>query len=146
MAASHQAPVSFHCYKAWPQLIGLIRETKGGLSRFVLHSFHGPLDVIEEVTELGGYFSLSPSFFRLSAEQRASYYSRIPPHRLLLETDAPNQFLPASYGDTNGRDPRLIRSLFQLVGEDLDEDQVTLKRRIAENFHQAFEKGAAHAP
>jgi TatD DNase family protein len=95
LAAARNLPVSIHCLQAWGRLCDLLRA--GPLPRcgFLLHSYGGPAELVAPLAELGGYFGF-PGYFLLARKERQRHaFLRVPPDRLLIETDAPDQPLPS---------------------------------------------------
>jgi TatD DNase family protein len=95
VAAGRNLPVSIHCLQAWGRLLELLQSHPRPACGFVLHSFGGPAEMIPAFAKLGAYFSF-PGYFlhERKWKQRASF-KNVPPDRLLVETDAPDQPLPA---------------------------------------------------
>jgi Mg-dependent DNase len=62
LAAERNLPVSIHCLQAWGRLLEILKREPRPECGFVLHSFGGPREMIETLTELGAYFSL-PGYF-----------------------------------------------------------------------------------
>ncbi len=95
LAAECNLPVSIHCLQAWGRLLEILRTERRPGCGFVLHSYGGPQEMIDPLAELGAYFSL-PGYFahERKSKQREAFW-HVPPERLLLETDAPDQLLPA---------------------------------------------------
>lgn len=87
-------PAAVHCLQAWGSLRDLLAE-RGGRVRVLLHSYGGPVEMVEEFAELGAWFSLSGYFFRPEKRDKLETFARVPPERFLLETDAPDMELPA---------------------------------------------------
>ncbi len=94
IAAARNLPVTIHCLQAWGRLLELLRS--GPLPRrgFLLHSFGGPREMVPELASLGAYFSFPGYFLHARKTRQRETFEHIPAHRLLLETDAPDQPLP----------------------------------------------------
>lgn len=92
LAAELQRPLSVHCLQAWGSLFECFEESsyKGG---FLLHSYGGPVEMIEDWVRLGAFFSISGYFFREDKANKLSTFEKIPENRILLETDAPDMAL-----------------------------------------------------
>jgi TatD DNase family protein len=92
-----QRPVSLHGLKAWPQLLKVMRETAPWESGFLLHSYSGPAEQIQDWIKLGAYFSFSPAFLAPKRESiRQLFATQIPLERLLVETDSPDMAPPSA--------------------------------------------------
>lgn len=93
LAAKLQRPVTIHCLKAWGPLMEILHDQKE-LPKFLLHSFGGSLEIAQELTKLGAYFSISGYFFYEQKSAQLEVFCQIPPDRLLIETDAPDMLPP----------------------------------------------------
>lgn len=98
-------PVTIHCLQAWGTLAEVL-ETAPRPGRFLLHSYGGPVEMIDRFVSMGAYFSISGYFFRPGKESKLAAFDRIPRDRLLVETDAPDMAPP----------PELVR--FSLPGHE----------------------------
>lgn len=90
LAEELQRPVSIHCVKAWHILTPILEDFKNAAIGIQLHSYNGGSEMVDKLANLGCYFSFSGSLTRLKNKKAHSALRRIPPDRLLLETDAPD--------------------------------------------------------
>lgn len=99
VAADMQRPVTLHCVRAYGSLLDLLRGFSGQrqLPTCVLHGYAGPLDLVRPFARLGCRFSIGAG--TSEAAKHADMVRAIPPDRLLLETDAPDQ-APAAVAAT----------------------------------------------
>jgi TatD DNase family protein len=106
LAAEREIPVSIHCLEAWGPLLSILQ--RGPLPRrgFLLHSYGGSREMIPIFAKLGAYFSLPGYFAHERKGRRRETFRHVPPDRLLIETDAPDQMLP----DLRNRFPLLDAS------------------------------------
>ena len=147
VAAQRNLPVSIHCLQAWGYLLELLQKHARPACGFVLHSFGGPKEMIPALSELGAYFSLSGYYaHERKARQREGFQS-IPPDRLLLETDAPDQSLPTErvkyplLDGNSGRQinhPANLTAVYQFAAELFNEPVEALATRVEENFKRLF--------
>lgn len=93
IARDRDRPVALHCLQAWGHLLECLEEA-GIRGRFLLHSFGGPGEMVDELLERGALFSVSGYFFRPEKREKLATFERIPERRILLETDAPSMSLP----------------------------------------------------
>lgn len=130
-------PLTIHCLKAWGSLRELLPYFRGG--RFLLHSYGGPKDYIQEFVDAGAYFSFSPYFLHERKADRLEVFKSIPLGRLLVETDAPSMLGPESTWSTEQKlfsnDQQHPANLFQTY-ERLKEflGVKGLHEIVAENF------------
>ena len=91
LAAERNLPVSIHCLQAWGRLQELLRDHPRPARGLVLHSFGGPAEMIPAFAKLGAYFSFPGYFMHERKLRQRETFKQVPPHRLLIETDAPDQ-------------------------------------------------------
>ncbi len=90
LARKRGLPVTIHCLRAWGQLFDLLREEGAYEPGFLLHSYGGPVEMVEAFAALGARFSFSGYFARPDKAKKRAAFERIPIDRLLVETDAPD--------------------------------------------------------
>jgi TatD DNase family protein len=146
LAAERNLPVSIHCLKAWGRLLENLQSEPRPKCGLVLHSFGGPKEMIPALAEQGAYFSF-PGYFahERKAKQRESFRA-VPPDRLLIETDAPDQLLPEnlskySITDSNGKPlnhPANLGAVYKFAAKFLGKPIETLAEEVEENFLRVF--------
>ena len=94
MAAERNRPVNIHCLQAWGRLYDLMRDHSRPACGWMLHSFGGPAEMIPGLARLGAYFSFPGYFLHERKQRQRETFKQVPPDRLLIETDAPDQLLP----------------------------------------------------
>lgn len=94
LAAERNLPVSIHCLQAWGRLFDLLRATPRPARGFLLHSYGGPLEMVESLAKLGACFSFPGYFLHERKARQREIFKLVPSDRLLIETDAPDQPLP----------------------------------------------------
>lgn len=90
LARKHGLPVMLHCLKLHEPLLALLAEEPlpaGG----VLHSFSGSADHVRSYLRSGLHFSFAGPVTYEGARRPIAALNAVPPERLLLETDAPDQ-------------------------------------------------------
>jgi TatD DNase family protein len=146
LAATRNLPVSIHCLKAWGRLLEILRSEPRPKCGLVLHSFGGPKEMIPALTDLGAYFSF-PGFFAHEREvKQREAFRAVPPERLLIETDAPDQLLPEqlsnySFTDSNGKalnHPANLGAVYRFVAGFLGKPFEKLAREVEQNFLRVF--------
>jgi TatD DNase family protein len=147
LAAERNLPVSIHCLQAWGRLLELLQQQPRPSCGFVLHSFGGSKEMIPALSQLGAYFSLPGYFAHERKLKQRDAFKSVPPDRLLLETDAPDQSLPADrvrYPLTdplNGKPinhPANLTAVYEFASELFEEPVDSLARRVAANFRRLF--------
>jgi TatD DNase family protein len=138
--------VSIHCLQAWGRLHELLRDHPRPAVGFLLHSFGGPTEMIPALARLGARFSFPGYYLHPRKARQREAFRHVPPDRLLLETDAPDQPLPADQvrfplSDAQGQPlnhPANLVAVYTGLAEFLGEPLAPFAARIAENFQTLF--------
>ena len=146
IAAERQLPVSIHCLQAWGRLLELLRTHPLPTRGFVLHSFGGPVEMIPALAKLGAYFSFPGAFLQKRKLKQRETFKAVPADRLLIETDAPDQHLPAEkilhpLIAADGKPlnhPANLPAVYSCLTVFLGEKMESLTARIEENFLRVF--------
>ena len=142
LAAERNLPASIHCLKAWGLLLEILQREPRPACGFLLHSYGGPKEMIPEFVKLGGYFSF-PGYFAHERKQRQrETFRHVPSDRFLIETNAPDQILPAHLNrfplPDNLNHPANIAAIYQYLSNFLELDLPTLASQVQKNFHSLF--------
>lgn len=147
LAAVRNLPVSIHCLRAWGRLFELLRSEPRPAWGFLLHSYGGPVEMVAPLAALGAYFSFSGYYLHERKARQREAFKQVPPDRLLLETDAPDQSLPTELvryplaDDDRGKPvnhPANLGVIYEQVAEWLGEPMGQLAERLEANFHRLF--------
>ncbi len=165
VAAERNRPASIHCLQAWGRLESLLESNPRPACGFLLHSYGGPLERVASLARLGAYFSFPGYFARPGKERQRQAFRAVPPERLLIETDAPDQCLPdeltqfplragsaeetaippgESSVETLSVPPRRLNhpanlaAVYEYAARMLGDPVETLAARVEENFHRLF--------
>ena len=147
LAAERELPVSIHCLQAWGRLLEILRAEPRPRCGFLLHSYGGPQEMVAPLTELGAYFSLPGYFAHERKARQRDAFRAVPPDRLLIETDAPDQLLPPErcrYPLTELQTGKAINhpanlgAVYQFAAELLSEPIEALAQRVEANFQRLF--------
>lgn len=147
LAAERDLPVSIHCLQAWGRLLELLQCQPRPKRGFLLHSFGGPKEMIEPLAKLGAYFSLPGYFAHDRKVRQRETFKHVPAERLLIETDAPDQPLPAERNrhpltDAKSGEPinhpANLCAVYDFAAELLGEPVERLALRVETNFKQLF--------
>lgn len=90
LARKHGLPVSLHAHRALGPMLALL-EREGLPAGGVLHSFSGSVEQVAPFVRLGLHFAFAGSLTWERARKPVLAIRAVPPERLLLETDAPDQ-------------------------------------------------------
>ena len=147
LAAERNLPVSIHCLQAWGRLLELLRTEPPPRCGFVLHSFGGPQELVGPLAELGAYFSLPGYFAHERKARQREAFRHVPPERVLVETDAPDQLLPearvryplqeAGSGKALNH-PANLGAVYAFAAELLGVPLPALAERVEANFLRVF--------
>jgi len=147
LAAERNLPVSIHCLQAWGRLLEILRAEPRPRCGFLLHSYGGPQEMIAPLAELGAYFSFPGYFAHERKTRQRETFKCVPPDRLLIETDAPDQLLPVERDrypladTTSGKPlnhPANLGAVYEFVAGMLAEPLERLAPRVEENFMRLF--------
>ena len=86
-------PLTIHCVKAWAPLFNAFK-TQTPPSSFLMHSFAGSIETARRLLPLGAFFSCSGNILSERQIPRLETFLKLPPDRILLETDAPDMRPP----------------------------------------------------
>ena len=147
VAAERNRPVSIHCLQAWGDLLEILREGPLPSCGFLLHSYGGSVEMLKPLADLGAYFSFPGYFAHERKTRQRETFRHVPPDRLLVETDAPDQLPPEDRNAYPLTDPKtgkpinhpanlgaVYRFLAELRGEPLE----TMAEQVEENFRRLF--------
>lgn len=147
LAAERDLPASIHCLKAWGRLHELLLASLRPARGFLLHSYGGPREMIEPLARLGAYFSFPGYFAHARKEGQREVFRHVPPDRLLIETDAPDQLLPdeinrhplsdAATGKPVNH-PANLAAVYEFAAGFFGEPVEYLASRVEENFARLF--------
>ncbi|MBL9139531.1 MAG: TatD family hydrolase [Verrucomicrobiales bacterium] len=94
IAAEYEVTASVHCLQAWGALHDRLRAGPRPARGLLLHSYGGPVELVEPLARLGAYFSFPGYFLQTRKLRQREVFRHVPEARLLVETDAPDQRLP----------------------------------------------------
>lgn len=145
-AVKFDRPIAIHCLQAWGLLNEVLKSEKLPTKGFLIHSYSGPVEMVEQFAELGGYFSLSGYFAHERKTRQREVFRTVPLDRLLLETDAPDMAPPGSLQlhylcDTEGTElnhPANIAAVYEFAAELYNIGMEELALNVESNFQRLF--------
>ncbi len=155
LANQFRLPVTVHCLKAWGRLLDLVRSHPHQGSGFLLHSYSGPREMIDEWIKLGAMFSISGYFAQPRKADRMNIFEQIPMEKLLVETDAPDMLPPEGLiSHDAGLDadkrpinhPGNLRRIYQFVADRLGISPKQLELQCEANFKKMFHHQVGVSP
>jgi TatD DNase family protein len=115
LAGELKLPLIIHSRDADAEILDMLRRTPDSIRRTaVMHCFSGDEAFLKEVLGLGLHVSFTCKLTLKNADAMRAVAARVPPERLLLETDAP-YLLPAAL--KNKKIPNEPANLAYLAGE-----------------------------
>ncbi len=90
LARARGLPVSVHCVKAWGLLLETLRSVELPARGLLIHDFAGTPELVTELLPFPLAFSFSATALLPARAKVRAAFACVPPARLLLETDAPN--------------------------------------------------------
>jgi TatD DNase family protein len=145
LAAGRNLAASIHCVEAHGALLAALETTPLPARGFLLHAYSGPAEMLPRLVRLGAYFSFNGCFLAEKQQRRRDVFRRVPPDRLLVETDAPSLpppekyrafSLPAPDGMLNH--PANIAATCAALAEMRGVPLEALSAAVAENFARLF--------
>ncbi len=146
IAAERNLPVSIHCLQAWGHLVEILEREPRPARGFLLHSFGGSTETMERLAPLGAYFSLPGYFAHERKSKQRETFLRVPPDRLLIETDAPDQLPPPALvthalAGADGKPlnhPANLRAIYKFAADLFGEPLEQFTGRVENNFSRFF--------
>jgi TatD DNase family protein len=147
LAAERNLPVSIHCLHAWGRMLEILKRERRPARGFLLHSYGGPKEMVKPLADLGAYFSLPGYYAHERKHRQRETFKHVPPDRLLIETDAPDQNLPRERNrfslmeagtDRELNHPANLPAVYEFAAELLGEPLAALAARVEANFLRLF--------
>jgi TatD DNase family protein len=91
LARQKKCGVVIHCREAEADTVRMLREDydRHGPARGVMHSFTGTLETAQACIDMGLYISFAGMLTYKNAQNLRDVAAKLPPERLLVETDSP---------------------------------------------------------
>jgi TatD DNase family protein len=143
LAADRNLPVTIHCLQAWGRLLEILRAQPLPRRGFLLHSYGGSAELVGPLADLGARFSLPGYFAHERKTRQREVFRHVPIERLLIETDAPDQPLPADrvnyplFESGSGKPinhPANLSAVYRFAAEVTGRPLDTLTAQVEENF------------
>jgi len=115
IAAEFGRTASIHCVKRWGRLLDILRSQGRSSAIPVIHSFGGSPEMVDSLVRAGAYVSFSCRLAAPGQDRLRQAFARVPMERLLLESDAPDQFCEAlAPAAASGRnEPAFVAALYR---------------------------------
>lgn len=127
--------LQIHDRDAHADVLRILAE-EGAPEKTVLHCFSGDVDMARECVERGYFLSFSGTVSFKNAQPLRDAMAVVPPHQLLVETDAPYLTPHPHRGAPNA--PYLVPLTVRAMASSLDMDVVDLCKAICDNSTQVY--------
>ncbi|MCC5833344.1 MAG: TatD family hydrolase [Opitutales bacterium] len=143
-ARARALPATVHCLRAWGLLLEQLKRLPPLPQGFLLHSYSGSPELIDELLPHGAWFSFSATILQPRKEKARVSFEKVPLDRLLLETDAPDMLPPEDfcYGDSFVRGLHHPASLVQFYRKAAEMRGLAFEEfcgQLRSNFYSFFQ-------
>ncbi len=135
-ARSARKPLIVHTREAADDTLRLMREERAGEASGVMHCFTESWEVASQALDLGFYISLSGIVTFRNAEALREVARKVPPDRLLIETDSPYLAPIPHRGKSN--EPAFVRHVAECVADLRGVSLEALADLTTRNFFNLF--------
>jgi len=122
LAKKLNLPTTLHIIHQWEKFFSLTKDY-GLPTSCLLHAFYSSKEIAFKLIDLGLYLSLSTKF--IFSQKALTTIKSLPLDRILIETDAPKEFLPQDI-------PYLVKHLATIKGKDYLETTYILQQNLKE--------------
>jgi len=133
--------LSIHCLKAWGPLLESLETLPQPRQGFLLHSYGGSPELVDQLLPTGALFSFSGAFLHPRKAKVREAFQRVPGDRLLVETDAPEMRPPKEWDQFPDADinhpanlPAILHGLANIRAEPVE----ALAAQTCRNFERFF--------
>ncbi len=141
LAIDSRLPLFLHQRDSHEDFTRILSPAMGDISRAVAHCFTGSADELDTYLEMGLYIGITGW---ICDERRGSHLQqivdRIPPDRLMIETDAP-YLLPRSLTPkpkSRRNEPKYLTEVLRVVAGALGQPVATVAKQTTENAERFF--------
>jgi TatD DNase family protein len=136
VAEALELPVIFHILRAHGQALSRL-EARGPLPHGgVVHSYSGSAELVDRYVALGLHVSFAGNVTRPNAKKPRLAAARVPPERLLVETDAPDQ--PLHDATSSRNEPAAVRRVVEAVAEARGQTMGDIARLTTDNARALY--------
>lgn len=136
IAIDHQLPLIIHTREAEEDTLSILREERAYLCKGIMHCFSGSHALAEQVLEMGFMISFAGNISFKKSDDLRDVARKIPPRRLLIETDSPYLAPVPLRGKRN--EPSFIQHTAKHLGALHDMTGEEMGRITTENFLRFF--------
>lgn len=134
-ALEFDLPLMIHCRKAQAELVAILKKYKKEPLRGVFHCFSGSYEMACQMLETGDFVLGIGGVVTYHNTKLPQTLSRLPLHKIVLETDAPYMTPVPHKGERNEPSyiPYIIRTLAEVYGkteEEIGEETIKTTKRL----------------
>lgn len=144
VARSLGLPLMLHVFRAQGEALERVRAHAPYPAGGVVHSYSGSAEDVAAWVELGFCLSFAGAVTRPNARRPRAAAAAVPPDRLLVETDAPDQTPHGA--PTRRNEPGYLPGIVAAVAGARGEDAAAVARRTADNARRLFRLGWGASP
>jgi TatD DNase family protein len=151
LASRRGVAATVHAVGGWGRGLEALRRVARPARGFLLHSYGGSPELVAPLAELGAYFGFSGAMLGERRARALAAFRRVPPERLLIESDAPWQRVPEEVAPEAGRavaalgldpdDPARVVAVYHGYAALFGERVEAVAERVAANFARLFGGG-----
>ena len=142
IARDKKRAVSIHCRKSWDILTPILKRYKTAEFNILIHSFSGSPEVINQLNDIGVYYSFSGSITNLNNLRALEAVKYAPLDRILIETDSPDipPTINGIYDKNLLNEPSNLQIILNRVAEIRNLEIPEIKKQIQANFMNFINK------
>jgi TatD DNase family protein len=133
LAAELSLPLIIHCRDAWDDCLAILDENSTG----VFHCYTGSPELIRQLIDRGFYISFAGMITFKNAKDCQTSAKKVPPDRLLIETDAP-YLSPQPMRKVKPNEPSLLVHTARFMAELLGRTAIELAELTTNNAGELF--------
>jgi len=136
LAKKHRLPLLVHCFRAHPHLQLYLKSNPLPEAGLLMHSYSGSADLTPFYVRAGCHFSFAGPITFPEARRPLEALKKVPPERLMAETDAPDQSPHPHRAERNepARLPLVVDALSAALGVDARALTTENARRFFKSF------------
>ncbi len=129
IAREHNLVLNIHAAGAWREVFDLL--VKNDIEKAVFHWYTGPLDLLNEITNVGYYISINPAV-RIQ-EKHMKILLSTPITHMLAESDGPYKYRGMYLT------PLLVPEVYEIISDAKNLDINAVRRILYDNFRKLFD-------
>ncbi len=137
LAARLDLPLIIHCRDAWNDCLAILDNNSPSSTNGVFHCYTGSPELVPQLIKRGFYVSFAGMVTFDKANDCRAAAKKVPPNRLLIETDAP-YLAPEPLRNAKPNEPALLVHTARFLAQLLDMSATELARLTTGNAADLF--------